>query len=84
MDYSGQIPDGFDIIELPAAKYLMFQGKPFNEEDYEQAITDIREAEKKYDPTFIGYQWDTENPKIQLEPIGTRGYIELMPIRSKI
>ena len=84
VDYSGQIPDGFDIIELPAAKYLMFQGKPFNEEDYEQAITDIWEAEKKYDPTFIGYQWDTENPKIQLEPIGTRGYIELMPIRSKI
>ena len=83
-DYSGQIPDGFDIIELPAAKYLMFQGEPFKEEDYEQAITDIWESEKKYDPTFIGYEWDSQNPKIQLEPVGTRGYIELVPIRSKI
>jgi len=25
VDYDGIIPDGFDVIELPAAKYLMFQ-----------------------------------------------------------
>ncbi len=81
-DYNGEIPDGFDMIELPAAKYLMFQGEPFKEEDYEQAITDIWESEKKYDPTFIGYQWDPSNPKIQLEPVGSRGYIELMPIKA--
>jgi len=81
-DYSGDIPDGFDIIELPASKYLMFQGEPFKEEDYEQAITDILESEKKYDPAVIGYQWDDRNPKIQLEPVGTRGYIELLPIKA--
>lgn len=81
-DYCGEIPDGFDIIELPQSKYLMFQGEPFKEEDYEQAITDIWESEKKYDPNFIGYQWDNSNPKIQLEPVGTRGYIELLPIKE--
>ena len=81
-DYCGEIPEGFDVIELPASKYLMFQGEPFQEEDYEQAITDIWESEKKYDPTVIGYQWDDSNPKIQLEPVGTRGYIELLPIRE--
>lgn len=79
--YTGEIPDGFDVIELPAAKYLMFQGEPFKEEDYEQAINDIREAEKKYDPSVIGYTWDDSNPKIQLEPIGTRGYIELLAVK---
>ncbi|NBI80086.1 AraC family transcriptional regulator [Anaerotruncus colihominis] len=81
MNYAGNIPDGFDVIELPAAKYLMFQGEPFKEEDYEQAINDIWEAEKKYEPSVIGYKWDNSNPKIQLEPIGTRGYIELLPIK---
>ena len=81
-DYSGDIPEGFEIIEFPASKYLMFQGEPFKEEDYEQAIMDIWESEKKYDPAIIGYQWDDLNPKIQLEPIGTRGYIELMPIKE--
>lgn len=80
VDYSGEIPEGFDVIELPASQFLMFQGEPFYEEEYEQAITDIWEAEKKYDPSVIGYQWDNGNPRIQLEPIGTRGYIELVPI----
>ena len=72
------------MIELPKAQYLMFQGEPFQEEDYEQAIAEIWEAEKNYDPSLIGYQWDRSNPRIQLEPIGTRGYIEFVPIRSKI
>ena len=83
-DYTGEIPDGFDVIELPKAQYLMFQGEPFQEEDYQQAIAEIWEAEKNYDPSLIGYQWDDLNPRIQLEPIGTRGYIELVPIRSNI
>ena len=81
-DYSGQIPDGFDVIELPKCKYLMFQGEPFEEENFEEAIRDIWGAIEKYDPSTIGYDWDKSNPRIQLEPIGTRGYIELLPVKS--
>jgi len=80
LDYSGIIPDGFDVIELPATKYLMFQGEPFAEEDFMQAIEEVQVSIKKYDPSTIGYSWDKKNPRIQLEPIGTRGYIELLPI----
>ncbi|MCH5153965.1 MAG: helix-turn-helix transcriptional regulator [Clostridiales bacterium] len=80
-DYSGVVPDGFDIISLPAAKYIMFQGEPFAEEDFGMAIEEVREAIKKYDPSIIGYKWDKNNPRIQLEPIGTRGYIELLAIK---
>ncbi|MBR6852046.1 MAG: helix-turn-helix domain-containing protein, partial [Lachnospiraceae bacterium] len=82
-DYNGSVPEGFEIIELPAAKYLLFRGEPFADEDYEQAITEIWQAEKKYDPAFIGYEWDEENPRIQLEPRGERGYIELVPVKEK-
>ena len=82
-DYSGSVPEGFEIIELPAAKYLLFRGEPFADEDYEQAITEIWQAEKKYDSAFIGYEWDEENPRIQLEPRGERGYIELVPVKEK-
>lgn len=80
-DYNGVIPEGFDVIELPQSKYLMFQGEPFEEEDYGLAIEEIWEAEKRYDPSAIGYIWDEDNPRIQLEPIGKRGYIELLPIK---
>ena len=81
-DYSGQIPDGFDVVELPKCKYLMFQGEPFEEENFEEAIKEIWAAIEKYNPSSIGYTWDKANPRIQLEPIGARGYIELHPIKD--
>ncbi len=81
LTYDGIIPDGFDLIELSAAKYLMFMGEPFAEEDYYQAIEEVQAAIEKYDPSVINAQWDKTNPRIQLEPIGTRGYIELLPIK---
>lgn len=81
-DYAGQIPDGFDVIELPKCNYLMFQGEPFEEENFEEAITEVLGAIEKYNPEVIGYKWDDENPRIQLEPIGTRGYIELLPVKG--
>lgn len=81
VDRKGEIPDGFDTILLPAADYLMFQGEPFAEEDFGTAIEQVQDAIKKYDPSIIGYKWDKSNPRIQLEPIGTRGYIELLAIK---
>lgn len=81
VDYNGEIPAGFDLIDLPAAKYLMFQGEPFEEENYCEAIEALWNAEKKYDPKILGYGWDKENPRIQLEPRGERGYIELLAVK---
>ena len=81
MDYSGEIPEGFDVIELPKCKYVMFQGEPFEEENFCEAIEQVWEAIKKYNPAVIGYDWDEGNPRIQLEPIGTRGYIELLAVK---
>lgn len=80
-DYDGSIPDGFDIISLPAAEYVMFQGEPFEEETYCEAIAAVQHAMNRYDPSVIGYQWDEDSPRIQLEPIGTRGYIELKAVK---
>lgn len=79
--YTGVVPDGFDTIRLPEAEYLMFQGPPFPEEEYCQAIRTVQAAMDRYDPSVIGCRWDDENPRIQLEPRGRRGYIELRAIR---
>lgn len=80
-DFCGIIPDGFDIITLPETEYLMFQGEPFEEEDYCEAIEAVQQSMGKYTPSVIGYQWDDSNPKIQLEPRGERGYIELRAVK---
>lgn len=79
-DYNGPIPDGFDVIALPEAAYLMFQGEPFDEEDYCDAISSLQQAMDRYDPAVTGYQWDDNMPRIQLEPRGTRGYIEMRAV----
>ncbi|MDE7422977.1 MAG: AraC family transcriptional regulator [Lachnospiraceae bacterium] len=81
IDYSGNIPDGFEVIELPKCKYLMFHGEPFEESEFGEAIQQLWDAIEKYDPKIIGYCWDDSNPRIQLEPIGTRGYIEMLPVK---
>ena len=82
LDFDGQIPEGFDIIELPKCNYMMFQGEPFEEENFEEAILQVWNAIKKYNPETVGYCWDDSNPRIQLEPVGARGYIELYPVKS--
>ena len=83
-DYSGPVPEGFDVIQLPAASYLMFQGEPFEEEDFCQAIQMVQAAMERYDLSVIGLAPDPENPRIQLEPIGTRGYIEMIPVKQAV
>lgn len=45
-----------------------------------QAIEDVQQAMDHYDPTLIGFNWDNSQPRIQLEPIGKRGYIEMRAI----
>lgn len=82
-NYAGTIPEGFDIIDLPEAEYLMFQGEPYDEEDYCEAIASLQQAMNGYDPSVIGYEWDDSNPRIQLEPRGERGYIELRAVKRK-
>lgn len=82
MDFDKDVPDGFDIIILPEAEYLMFQGEPFREEDYCEAIAAVQNAMDNYEPSVIGYRWDDENPRVQLEPRGERGYIELRAVKK--
>ena len=49
--------------------------------DDAQAILAVEQAMDRYDPALIGYQWDDREPRIQLEPRGQCGYIELRAVR---
>jgi AraC family transcriptional regulator len=83
VNYSGQIPEGFEMIDLPACKMMVFQGQPFEEEKFEEAINDLWGVMKTYNPELYGFQWaDEEGPRFQLAPMGYRGYIEARPVRE--
>ncbi|HSN58724.1 MAG TPA: AraC family transcriptional regulator, partial [Clostridiaceae bacterium] len=82
-DYSGEIPEGFEIIDLEPCKMMVFQGEQYDDEHFEKAIEELWETIKEYDPKIYGYEWaDDEAPRFQLEPQGYRGYIEARPVRQ--
>lgn len=81
-DDPGPVPEGFDAFTLPPADYLMFQGEPFAEADYCQAIAAVEQAMERYDPAHLGLAWDDAQPRIQLEPRGQRGYIALRAVKE--
>ncbi|KUG02446.1 right origin-binding protein [hydrocarbon metagenome] len=82
VEYSGSIPEGFDIIQLPPCKMMVFQGEPYDDEKFMEAIQNLWEIMKKYNPETYGFQWaDEDAPRFQLAPMGYRGYIEARPVK---
>jgi len=80
-DYTGEIPNGFDVIDLAPCKLLVFQGEPYDEEDFSKSIGNCMEQIKKFNPEVYGYRYAPEiAPRMQLAPMGWRGYIEMCPI----
>jgi AraC-like DNA-binding protein len=82
-DYAGGVPEGFETIDLPPCKMMVFQGPPFPEGDYVAAIDAVKRAIERYDPGLYGFTWaDEDAPSFQLAPRGYRGYIEARPVRQ--
>lgn len=84
-DYAGEIPAGFELIDLPPCKMMVFQGPPYEEGEPQmsQAGDLVRHAIDTYDPKIYGFEWaDEDGPKFQLAPMGYRGYIGGRPVRQ--
>jgi len=83
LSYNNKIPDGFEVIELPQCKMMVFQGQPYDDEKFGEAIEELWEVMKTYNPELYGFEWaDEDAPRFQLAPEGYRGYIEARPVRQ--
>ena len=83
LTYAEPLPEGFEMITLPVCMMMIFQGQPYDDENFEQAISDLWAAMKHYKPEIYGFRWaDEDGPRFQLEPQGYRGYIEGRPVRA--
>ena len=81
-DYSGEVPDGFELMDLPSCKVMVFQGEPYDDSRFQEAIGEVWEVMKRYNPEVYGFEWaDEDAPRFQLAPMGYRGYIEARPVR---
>lgn len=83
IDYANNIPDGYEVIELPPCKLMIFQGEPYNDDDFMDEIGEVWNHIERFDPTIYGYKWAPETaPRFQLAPMGYRGYIEARPVKA--
>ena len=83
VDYTGVIPEGFDVIDLEPTTYLQFQGAPYPEEDIQAAISACVKEIAAFDPEEMGYRYTSFNaPRMQLAPEGQRGYVELLLVEK--
>ncbi len=83
LDYSKPVPEGYELTEFPPCKMMVFQGPPFEDDDFEEAIGELWEFVKSFDPKLYGYEWaENDAPRFQLAPLGYRGYIEAKPVRA--
>jgi AraC family transcriptional regulator len=83
LDYANVIPEGFDLIDLPPCTMMVFQGEPYDDELYQEAIREVWEFLDKFDPTLYGYAFAPQAaPRFQLAPMGYRGYIEARPVEK--
>jgi AraC family transcriptional regulator len=82
-DFSGQVPEGFELIDLPSCKMMIFQGQPYDDNKFEEAISELWEVMKTYNTETYGFTWaDEDAPRFQLAPMGYRGYIEARPVKQ--
>jgi len=82
LDYNKAVPEGYELIELPPCKMMIFQGAPYDDEDFMEEVDDVMIYIDQFDPSTYGYQWDPEAaPRFQLAPMGYRGYIEGRPVK---
>ncbi len=83
LDYLNLVPEGYELITLPPCTMMVFQGEPYDDDNFSEEIEEVWDHIDKFNPQLYGYEWDTEAaPRFQLEPRGYRGYIESRPVKK--
>ncbi len=82
-DYSGEIPEGFEVRELPASDYLVFFHPPFDYlKDCGEVMGRVENLAWNYDPKKDGYEWnEADCQDYQRHYPEVIGYEVLRPIK---
>lgn len=83
-DYSGEIPEGFELHEIPESYYIVFSHPPFDyPTDNYEVMKRVEELAWNFDPTPLGYEWNEDvcQDYQRHYPEGL-GYQVLRPVRK--
>lgn len=84
LDYSGDIPSGFELFEYPESYYLAFYHPAFNFlADCETVMTRVETLAWSFDPSSKGFAWNEQVCQdYQLHWPETIGYELLRPVKK--
>lgn len=81
LDYSGPVPDSYEVAELPPCTYLYFNGMPFeNQEDFPVAIGILNEAIKNYPFERFGWKRSEKEPYLGMGEEPETGARSAVPV----
>ena len=82
-DYNDKIPEGFEIIDLPAFWYMWFQGAPYDDENhFGGAHEELGRAIENYKPELYGYEFAKDSaPHFHYGTSAATGCKEMIPVR---
>ena len=83
VDFSGKIPEGFEIIDLPSFQYMWFQGAPYEDDHwFGAAHEEMARAVANYTPELYGYEFAEDSaPHFQYGTSAATGCREMIPVR---
>lgn len=82
-DYSGEIPEGMQCLEIPECEYIVFYHPAYIYEDINDSVMKkVNEKAWSFEPEKSGYVWNTENPIYQRSEPENYGYAVCRPVRK--
>jgi len=83
-DYNGEIPEGFEIIDLPSHLYLWFNGAPYEDESmFGVAHQELYRAIANYKPELYGYEYAYDSaPIFNYFASAVNGVRQMLPARK--
>lgn len=83
LDYSGEVPSGFDVYEYPESYYLTFYHPPFDFlTDCKTVMSRVEELAWHFNPSKKGFAWNEGHCQdYQLHLPETIGYELLRPVK---
>jgi len=82
-DFDGEIPEGFDVIDLSACHYLWFNGAPYEDESwFGHAHEELGRVIAGYRPEVCGYEFAPDlAPHFHYGTSAATGCREMLPVR---
>lgn len=82
-DYTGDIPEGMEVISVPESTYAVFHHPPYDYATMEPAVGEaLRQTVENWNPAEHGYRWNNDLPHYQRHNPAGYGQADVKPLKK--